>query len=126
MSERKDLIQDISVIEASGILETAMDMKGAGYRFCQSCASKTDDGLEVLYSFEKDEVLKSFRIKLSDTEPELQSISQIYWSAFIYENELHDLFGIKFNNNVLDYGGHFFKISEETPWNPKAKKGGKE
>jgi len=124
MSEHKDLIQDISVIEASKILETAMEMKGAGYRLCQACASKTDDGLEVLYSFEKDEILKNFKLGITDKDPELQSISQIYWPAFIYENELHDLFGIKFKNLALDYGGHFFKISEETPWNPKEKKGG--
>jgi hypothetical protein len=37
---------------------------------------------------------------------------------------MHDLFGITFRNLALDYGGHFFKIAEKTPWNPKASKGG--
>jgi ech hydrogenase subunit D len=118
MAERKDLIQDITVINAGDLLETVSDMKSAGYRLGQACATKTDGGIEVLYTFEQDEVLKSFKIELPEDVPALQSVTSLYWSAFIYENEMHDLFGIRFKNLALDYGGHFFKIAEKTPWNP--------
>ncbi|MDR2486906.1 MAG: NADH-quinone oxidoreductase subunit C [Clostridiales Family XIII bacterium] len=120
MAERKDLIQDIAVIESSDLLETVSDMKGAGYRLGQACATKVDEGIEVLYSFEKDETLKNYKVCLPETSPTLQSVTAVYWSAFIYENEMHDLFGIQFRNLALDYGGHFFKIAEKTPWNPAA------
>ncbi len=56
--------------------------------------------------------------------PELQSVTAIYPYAFIYENEMHDLFGVTFKNLALDYGGKFFKIAEEKPWNPVFEKGG--
>ncbi|MDR0518811.1 MAG: NADH-quinone oxidoreductase subunit C [Clostridiales Family XIII bacterium] len=124
MAERKDLIQDIQPVEASELLGAVADAKTAGYRLGQACATKVDGGIEVLYSLEKDEVLKNLKVSLGDNDPELQSISGIYWAAFIYENEMHDLFGITFKNLALDFGGHFFKIASETPWNPVNKRSG--
>jgi ech hydrogenase subunit D len=125
MAERKDLIQDIQSVEASDLLAFVADAKTAGYRLGQACATKVEGGIEVLYSFEKDETLKNLKVCVDDKTPELQSITGIYWAAFIYENEMHDLFGIAFKNLALDYGGHFFKIASETPWNPVDKRGAK-
>ncbi|MDR1495721.1 MAG: NADH-quinone oxidoreductase subunit C [Clostridiales Family XIII bacterium] len=119
-SERKDLIQDIRAIEASDLLASVADVKTAGYRLGQACATKTEGGVELLYSFEKDEILKNLKVSLDEKRPEIQSISGIYWPAFIYENEMHDLFGVTFKNLALDYGGHFFKTAMPTPWNPAA------
>jgi ech hydrogenase subunit D len=120
MDERKDLIQDIQDIEPSDLLAAAADAKSDGYRLGQACATKTEGGVEILYTFEKDETLKNLKVGLDEKAPEIQSISGIYWPAFIYENEMHDLFGVTFRNLALDYGGHFFKIASETPWNPAA------
>ncbi|MDR2156728.1 MAG: NADH-quinone oxidoreductase subunit C [Clostridiales Family XIII bacterium] len=122
MTERKDLIQEIVAVEASNLLETVSDVKNDGYRLGQICATKTTDGIEVLYSFEKDVTLKNFKVTVGDRTPELHSITAVYWPAFIYENEMHDLFGITFKNLALDYGGNFFKIAKATPWNPNAVK----
>jgi ech hydrogenase subunit D len=118
MTERKDLIQDIQVIEACDLLETVADVKSAGYRLGQACATKAEGAVELLYSFVKDETLKNLKVSLDEKKPEIQSISGFYWPAFIYENEMHDLFGVTFKNLALDYGGHFFKIAAKTPWNP--------
>jgi len=124
MAERKDLIQDITEIRASDLLATASQMKGAGFRLGQACATVIDEGVEFLYSFEKNEKLKNIKFTIPGNKLELQSISPIYWAAFIYENEMHDLFGVKFRNLALDYQGHFFRVSEPTPWNPKASPSG--
>jgi ech hydrogenase subunit D len=125
MGERKDLIQDIKTVKASDLLAAVADAKSEGYRLGQACATKAEGTVEVLYTFEKNEVLKNLKVSVKDKTPELQSISGIYWSAFIYENEMHDLFGVTFKNLALDYGGHFFKIASETPWNPVAERGAK-
>jgi ech hydrogenase subunit D len=125
MGERKDLIQDITIVKAADLLSAVTDIKSGGYRLGQACATKTEGGVEILYTFEKDEILKNLKVSLDDNAPELQSISGIYWAAFIYENEMHDLFGVTFKNLALDYGGHFFKIASETPWNPVDKRGAK-
>jgi ech hydrogenase subunit D len=123
MSERKDLIQVIETIEPDMLLATISDMRTEGYRIGQACATKLESTIEVLYSFDKDHILRNIKVVVEDEKPELQSITSVYWSAFIYENEMHDLFGITFKNSALDYGGKFFKTSKPTPWNSNYKGG---
>jgi ech hydrogenase subunit D len=126
MAERKDLVQDFVSVPSSELLETVSDIKTQGYRLGQICATTLEDKLEILYSFEKDCVLRNIVVETPLQGAELHSITAIYWPAFIYENEMHDLFGVTFKNLALDYGGHFFKIAKKTPWNPEASKGGEE
>ena len=114
----------IETIAAQDLLGAVQDAKSAGYRLGQICATFAGDSLEVLYTFEKDNALKNYKTIIDAKEPELQSITAIYFYAFIYENEMHDLFGITFKNLALDYGGKFFRISKEVPWNPAFGKGG--
>ena len=126
MSESKHLIQDISKTTASGLLSTMQDLEAQGYRLCQACAANTKDGMEVWYSLDKgDHVLKNLILSVPK-DMTLQSVTDIFWYAFVYENEMHDLFGITFKNSELDYGGHFYKLAEKTPWKPDAVKKGKE
>lgn len=110
--------QVIIPVEASDILNKARSMKADGFRLLQICATKVSEGFEIMYSFDKDHELTNLRLTIPEEE-EVQSITGEYWGAFIYENEMHDLFGIKIINSELDYGGHFFKVSQPTPWNPK-------
>jgi len=121
MSDKKYMVQDFVPVDAGKILETVKDIKEDGYRLVQLCATKKDGYIEMMYSFDRDHVLKNMKINVPENE-EIESISDIYWAAFIYENEMHDLFGVKFRHLALDYGGNFFKVSESTPWNPKQKK----
>jgi ech hydrogenase subunit D len=122
--ERKDLIQEIEPLTAQDLLATAMNVKTGGYRLGQICATVAGESLEVLYTFEKDWILKNYKIIVDAKAPELQSVTAAFPYAFIYENELHDLFGIVFKNLGLDYGGKFYKIAKERPWNPVKEKGG--
>ena len=46
----------------------------------------------------------------------VRSITPVYWAAFVYENEVHDLFGVEFEDSKLDYKGNFFRMSAKTPW----------
>ena len=112
-------------IKASELLEKALGLAAGGYRLVQVCCTKVGDDLEILYSFDKDYELMNLKLTIPDGL-EVMSITSAFWPAFIYENEISDLFGIAFKNSELDYGGHFFKVSETTPWNPKKQEGGAE
>lgn len=105
-------------VTASELLNQVRALKAEGYRLLQICATKVSEGFQILYSFDKDHELFNYRLIIPE-EQEVESVTGEYWSAFIYENEMHDLFGIKIIHNELDYGGHFFKVAEPTPWNPK-------
>jgi len=118
MTDKKYMVQDFSAITPDALLSTVRDLKGEGYRLIQICGSLKEDGIEVMYSFDKDNIAKNIKIMLAQEE-KIESISGEYWPAFVYENEVHDLFGITFKHLALDFGGKFFKVSEPTPWNPK-------
>ena len=111
-------IQNFISIEPAQLLEKVQDLKAEGYRLGQACCNKDSEGFELTYSFDKDHVLLNLRVIVPEEE-EIMSITGVYWAAFIYENEMQDLFGVKFKHMALNYGGHFFKVSQPTPWNPK-------
>ncbi|GHU49096.1 hypothetical protein FACS1894127_1410 [Clostridia bacterium] len=125
MSETTQSTQKIVPVEAAELLNVVQDLKGGGYRLGQICASKVKDEFQILYSFDKDYKLHNLKLTVNEDE-ELPSITGIYSPAFIYENEIRDLFGFKFKNLNLDYGGHFFKTAIPTPWNPKKGKEGQD
>ena len=111
--------QNFEAVELSNLISRVGDLKADGYRLVQICGvNLDDDNYEILYSFDKNhELLTLVRDIAIGTE--VESITGIYWPAFIYENEIHDLFGVQFNHSALDYQGTFFRIAEETPWKPK-------
>ena len=48
--------------------------------------------------------------------PRVPSITPIYWCAFAYENELHDLFRIHVEGIAVDYKGKFYKTTVPFPF----------
>jgi ech hydrogenase subunit D len=125
MPEAKHLIQNFIPVKSSELLDKVQDMKQAGYRLGQLCAARNKGEFQIIYSFDKDHVLTNLRLTPEDTG-NIPSITHIYWPAFIYENEIQDLFGFKFKNLALDYEGKFFKVSRPAPWNPDKGKEGDE
>jgi len=109
--------QTIVGIEPAELLKKAQQLKDEGYRLVQICANKVN-GFELSYSFDKDHEMTNLRMTIGEEE-EIMSISHIFFPAFLYENEMKDLFGIKITNLVLDFNGNLYKVSEKTPWNPK-------
>ena len=90
-------------------------MKENGFRLVQISCTRLDDIFELNYSFDKDYDFTNIKFNIT-AEVELPSISFIYQPAFLYENEMHDLFGIKINNISIDYNGGLYKMSVKTPF----------
>jgi len=125
MTEKKYLIQDIEPAAAADLLSIAQDIKTAGYRLGQACATVAgEDVLEVLYTFVKDNVMKNYKFEIDAKAPVLQSVSAVFPYAFVYENEMHDLFGIEFKNLALDYHGKYIVLPTTAPCNPAFSEGG--
>jgi len=118
---RSHEVQEITEISYSDLLVKAKELAEGGYRAVQICATSKDGKTEMLYSFDKDFKMINYRVNVP-SEMRVPSITGFFWSAFIFENEVHDLFGIEFTDLVLDYKGNFFKLSSKTPWKTEAKK----
>lgn len=117
------MIQEQSFEESApeNIPETAVRLRNEGYRMVQICAIPATGKNDLVYSFDKDMKLLNLKTSVPFGQS-IGSITSTYWSAFVYENEIHDLFGVEFTDSQLDYKGNFFRVSKETPWKgPEAK-----
>ena len=109
--DKQDLIQ----IDNNSLLEKVYNFFQNGYRLVQIHCTLVDNGFELNYSFDKDNVFTNLRITI-DKAQEISSISNIYWSAFLYENEIADLFGVKIKNIVIDFNGTFYQKTKKAPF----------
>jgi len=107
--------QEIITIEKDALLGAVSDLFAQGFRLVQIGCTTLADAYELNYSFDKDYVFKNLRITVT-VEDEVQSVSVIYPNAFLYENEIHDLFGIRIKNMSVDYKGAFYRTAIKTPF----------
>ena len=113
MDDRQTFLE----IDKDELLSKTEELKNDGYYLIQICATKKDN-FDLLYSFEKDYELINLRIAANESD-EIQSISGLFFHAFLYENEMKDLFGLNIVNIVLDFQGTFYKTAIKTPFNIK-------
>jgi ech hydrogenase subunit D len=109
-------LQVVEEIPLAALLERAQRMKNEGWRLVQACCTRLVADQEVNYSFDLDGRLLTVRVRVPMNEPEIPSLSPFFASAFLYENEMHDLFGITVRGMSVDYKGHFFTTMVPTPY----------
>jgi ech hydrogenase subunit D len=108
--------QTIIPIQTNDLVQKVTDLHKEGYRLVQINCTRTD-ALEINYSFDKNYQLVSLRLTLPAENPEIPSVSDVYWSAFLYENEMHDLYGVKVNGMAVDFQGKFYRTAVKVPFN---------
>lgn len=106
--------QEVPTGEA--LIAHADRMRKAGYRLAQACVAGKDK-FDLVYSFEKDNSLVNLRLRIGEDD-EIESVTGIYPYAFLYENEMKDLFGVRIRNINIDFGGKLYKTAAETPGAP--------
>jgi ech hydrogenase subunit D len=113
--------QQYQEIPVENLLEKVRELKEKGCRLAQIGATTLADGLEVNYSLAHEADLINLRLQLPAQGARVPSISSIYWCAFIYENEMHDLFNIEISGMAVDFKGNFYNTAVQYPFgSPKA------
>jgi ech hydrogenase subunit D len=115
MAETQTIIP-VTVDELTGKVRTYFEQ---GYRLVQIGATRTE-GFEINYSFDKAYEFVNLKLTIASAETEIPSVSGIYFAAFLYENEIHDLFGIKIKSIAVDYHGAFYRMAVKTPFGEKS------
>ena len=106
---------EFKIVKAEEIIDEAQGLKHDGFHLMQQCATRTAEGYELVYSFGK--ALDVTQVKIILTEDQsINSISSVFPCAFLYENEIHDLFGVDIKMISLDYQGNFYRTAIETPF----------
>lgn len=99
------------------LLTRVQTLKHEGIRFVQMCAETTEAGIDLLYTFYDETCDNAINLCVYgiDETSEVPSIQGLYFAAFSYENETHDLYGVHFVNMELDFGGNFFNVATDAP-----------
>jgi ech hydrogenase subunit D len=110
--------QEMVNIEKTALVETVAGLRSSGWRLVQICPTTRADHFEMNYSFDKDRQFRNvrFAVRAGETVP---SIGLIYANAFLYENEIHDLFGITIENMTIDYHGTLYQTRILAPFGLK-------
>lgn len=98
-------------VTPSEIVQKAQDYAKDGFRLIQICCTKTPNEMFLLYTFEKLDLEcenLTMPVNVGDTVP---SISGVFFGAFLYENECHDLYGVNFSDMAVDFQGTFYETS---------------
>jgi ech hydrogenase subunit D len=104
-------------IELAQLANMVKDYKERAWRLTNLCGSSVEGKVELLYSFSADEELENLRVLVANDE-EVPAVSPLYPCAFMFENETHDLYGVRFTGMTLNYEGAFYPTSVPTPMNP--------
>jgi len=107
--------QETTLVELDHLIGRVEEFKKKGYRLVQMSCTKVGEIYEINYSFDLHYTFQNLRIVV-DGQTEVPSISGIYWGAFIYENEMHDLFGIRIVGMNIDFGGNLFRTAKKNPF----------
>ncbi|HOW63920.1 MAG TPA: NADH-quinone oxidoreductase subunit C [Candidatus Paceibacterota bacterium] len=106
----------VECIAVESLLSRVRHLREAGYRLVQIGATRLPSQIEVTYSFDLEGELIHLRLVLASAEIIVPSISALYWCAFIYENEMHDLFGLQIDGMTIDFGGQFYQTAIQHPF----------
>jgi ech hydrogenase subunit D len=108
----------VECIAVESLLARVRHLRETGYRLVQIGATRLTQQLELTYSFDLDGGLVNLRLILPPSDACVPSISSVYWCAFIYENEIHDLFGIRVDRMAIDFQGQFYQTAVKHPFGP--------
>jgi ech hydrogenase subunit D len=117
--------QTIVPISMGEVVSKAEKAKKDGCRLVQIGCTKIGDDFEIIYVYDKDYKLTNYRITVKQ-DTEIPSISAVYFGAFVYENEIHDLYGIHVKGINIDFKGTFYKTTIKHPFSVTVTKETKE
>ena len=107
--------QEIVPVDKSDLVGLVAELFAEDYRLVQIGCSTLPNAYELTYSFDREYLFKNLRFTVVPGE-EVPSISVIYPGAFLYENEIHDLFGVVITHIAIDYRGTLYRTALSTPF----------
>ena len=83
---------EFTPIPLENLHREAAVMKTEGWRFIQTHAVNTDNGIDLYYSFMKDGLIRNLKVEGVTKEQSVPSVTDMFLAAFVFENEARELF----------------------------------
>ena len=114
-----DMQQNFEEISLEDILPTARTEHERKARFVQMLCVNTEAGIDLTYSYrgtvEEGYPVRNYRVRGVAADVHVPSVTSLFLSAFPFENEAHDLFGVQVDGNAIDFHGNFYKLAADKP-----------
>ena len=117
MAEIKNPEHVVVEITPDELLGNVMAMKNSKLRLSQICCAYSNEKIELSYSFADDNTNEYINLRIiMDKNDEVCSITEFYPYAFLYENEMKELFGVNIQMINMDYNQKLYRLKDETPF----------
>lgn len=108
------MIENMKEITMETIVGEVSKLKSGGQRLVTlSCTELDADNFDIIYTFDKELVLTHLRVTIPKGTS-CPSISGVYFTSLLVENEIQDQFGLLFDGLVLDFGRTLYLDEEIT------------
>ncbi len=102
-------------IDIDRLIPETTRLKEAGYRLVTLTGNTLpEEAWQIIYTFDRNYELVHLTLSFPAGEI-IPSISPVFWAAFLVENELQDLFGLRFQGLAVDYERTLFLEDPEQP-----------
>ncbi|MFZ4617238.1 MAG: NADH-quinone oxidoreductase subunit C [Rectinemataceae bacterium] len=105
----------VETIEAASLLQRVSALRAGGWRLVQILGISTDATIELSYSFGLRHEMRVFRFN-AEPEVSVPSITPAFPGAYLYENELRDLFGVQIQCISVDWLGKVYDVAADRPF----------
>ena len=117
MAEIKNPEHVILEITPDELLANVMTLKKNKLRLSQICCAYSNEKIELSYSFADDNTNDYINLRIvMGKNDEVCSITEFYPYAFLYENEMKELFGVNIHMINLDYNKKLYRLEDEAPF----------
>lgn len=109
--------EQVIPISLDAVVGEAGKMKAEGYRLVTLSAAELDaEKVDILYHYDKNLTMKHLRLTVAK-DVQVPSISSVYLAALLVENEIQDLFGVRFKGLAIDFNRTLY-LDEEIKTTP--------
>lgn len=110
----------LETVDMPTLYKIMLEKQRAGYRLAQICATAFEGYNELIYSVAIDYTFENYKI-IVPIDEEINTISDFFPSAMLYENEMKELFGVKIKSINPDYNNKLYRIAKKTPFKKEVK-----
>ncbi len=113
-------------MESQGFLDKVRAYEKDGWRLIminatslRAAADVAEGSCDLSWTFEKGNVLEHVRERVAPGD-QVPSVQAIYGFAFLYENEIRELFGVDVTGMLVDFKGELYSTVTRVPFSGKA------
>lgn len=110
----------LETVDIPTLYRIMLEKQRAGYRLAQICATAYEGGNELIYSVADNYTFENYKV-IVPIDEEINTISDFFPSAMLYENEMKELFDVKIKSINPDYNNKLYRIAQKAPFKKEVK-----